>query len=111
METRTITQVRIYKLMLNPMPARAEAREIAAVSTDYDKLVEWYHAQKAAEPYREDGWYRVFKPDSPLAWYNQADSLELNDTNSLFGHGIYDEWVNEDVYHEVRRSGRFHHID
>ena len=96
METRTITQVRIYKLILNPMAGCAETAEIVAISTDYNKLVDWYRSQLAAEPRREDTWYKVFIP-GPLEWYNPVKSLELNNLGH-FGHGIADEWLDEKMY-------------
>ena len=107
MEARTITQVRIYKLILNHMADRCESVTIVAISGDYNRLVSWYEEQKLPMPYRDgDGWYRTFKDESPLHWFNPADSLELNCPNH-WGHGITDEWVNEDVWYNIRGSGRF----
>ena len=111
MEARSITQVRIYKLILNPMAGRCEDGTIVAISGDYNRLVSWYEEQKAPTPYRDDsGWYRTFAEDSPLHWYNPADTLELNCPDH-WGHGITDEWVYEDVWHNVRSSGRFHIVE
>lgn len=107
MEARSVTQVRIYKLILNPMAGRCEAGEIVAISGDYNRLVSWYEEQKLPTPYRDDGgWYRTFAEGSPLHWYNPADSLELNYPD-YFGHGITDEWINEDVWHSIVGSGRY----
>jgi len=105
METRTITQVRVYKLILNPMTANAEAGELVAASTDYQKLVDWYNSQKAPEPWRDGQWNKVFAEGSPLEWHNPADNLELN-APDIFNHGIRDEWVAESVYIDVINSGR-----
>ena len=111
MEIRTITQVRIYKLVLNHMGDRCEGASIVAISGDYDNLVGWYEAQKLPTPFRdEEGWYRTFAEGSPLHWYNPADPLVLNCTD-CWNHGISDEWVNEDVWDEICRSGRFLIID
>lgn len=107
METRTITQVKLYKLILNPMADCAESGNIAAISDSYDKLVNWYRSQlNSMGPWRDGRWYKVFAAGSPLEWYNPADNLELNNPG-LFGHGILDEWVNESVYYDILRSGRF----
>lgn len=107
MEARSVNQVRIYKLILNHIADRAESATIVAISGNYDRLVSWYMEQKAPTPYRDDGgWYRTFADESPLHWFNPADSLELNCPNH-WGHGITDEWVNEDVWHNVLASGRF----
>lgn len=111
MEARTITQVRIYKLILNHMGDICEGATIVAISGDYNRLVSWYEEQKAPTPYRDDsGWYITFAEDSPLHWYNPADTLELNCPDH-WGHGITDEWVYEDVWHNVRSSGRFHIVE
>lgn len=105
METRTITQVRLYKLILNPMQApQIEIGEIVAVSTEYEKLVEWYKSQLAPEPWRDGRWYKVFAEGTPLEWYN-PENIELNAPCS-FGHGIKDEWVTEETYLNVV-SGNF----
>ena len=111
METRTITQVRIYKLILNPMAGRCEDGEIVAISGDYNRLVRWCEEQKAPTPYRDDdGWYRTFADGTPLHWYNPADTLELNCPDH-WGHGITDEWVKEDVWSNISCSGRFRIIE
>ena len=91
METRQITQVRLYVLILNTFGA-AESGNIVAVSDDYQRLVTWYQSQFADEPYREDGWYKTFKKGSPLEYHNPCGSVELNGTN-IWNHGIHDEWV------------------
>lgn len=105
METRTITQVRVYKLILNPMTANAEAGEIVAISTDYQKLVDWYESQKAPEMWRDGRWNKTFAEGSPLEWYN-PDNIELN-APSCFGQGIRDEWVKEETYLGIVNSTRF----
>ena len=107
MEIRTINQVRIYKLILNPMIGCCEEGRIAAISCDYGKLVCWYEGQKLPTPFRDvEGWHRSFTEGSPLYWYNPAFTVVLNCTDD-FGHGISDEWVNEDVWDEICRSGRY----
>ena len=108
METRTIIEVRVYKLALNPMASKAEDREIVAISDDYNKLVEWYRAQFAPQAWRdENGWWRTFRENSLLFWYNPCYSTELNPSD-IFGHGIYDEWVSEEGYFGAVSSGRFY---
>lgn len=106
--TRTFNEVRVYKLILNPMSDRAEAGKIVAISDDYNKLVEWYKAQFATGAWRdEDGWWRTFRKDSPLFWMNPCNSVELN-PNDIFHHGIYDELVGKEDYSSVFSSGRFY---
>ena len=93
METRMIEQARVFVLVLNPF-SRVEDGCIAAVSTDYTKLVEFYLSQLLPNEkrYHDDaGFYISFK-EGPLKHLNPCESLELNDLG-LFGHGIHDEWV------------------
>ena len=106
METRQINQVRIYVLILNTF-GRAEEGIIAAISDDYDRLVNWYYQQLSKEYWRDDsGFWHSFKPDSPLVNLNPCFNLELNNTNH-FGHGIHDEWINEDVFLNIRDQYTF----
>ena len=97
METRNITQVRVFVLVLNDMRfPKIEMGRIVAVSTSYEKLVELYNSNKAESQYSENvndyNWNKTFKKDSVLEWYNPVYSLELN-YNDEFGHGIHDEWL------------------
>lgn len=106
METRTITQVRMYKLILNPMTDCCESAHIVAISDDYTRLVNWYMGQLATVPWRDDRWYKVFKSGSTIEWYNQCDRLGLNDVD-YWGHGISDEWVSLETYENVRNGRIF----
>lgn len=105
METRTITQVRIYTLGLNPMMGRSEERRIVALSTDYNKLVAWYRDQLAPEPWRDGQWYKEFRAGSPLEWFNPAITLDLD--KPPFGHGIGDMWIPEREWPELRSCGYY----
>lgn len=106
LETRTITKVRMYKLMLNPMTDRVESSRIVAVSDDYERLVNWYMSQFSTTAWTDDNWYKVFKSGSAIEWYNPCDSLGLNELN-CWGHGIGDEWIPLDVYSDIRNSEIF----
>lgn len=46
METRQVVQVRIYILVMNSIYDRCEGGSIVAVSTDYDRLLQWYGDQQ-----------------------------------------------------------------
>ena len=88
MQTRTITEVLLYRLILNDMRSpKIEIKTLVAVSTSYEKLVEWYNSQKADDSWVDtiDGynWNKTFKKGSPLEWYNPADSLELMEIDQL----------------------------
>ena len=88
METRTIEQVKIYKLILNPIRANYEATNIAAVSYDKQHLIDWYESLKV-KPYVDEGrWSKSFKKGSPLEWYN---TIEYGDHCTL-----EEEWTTQD---------------
>lgn len=102
MEYRTIEQVRLYVLVLNTF-GRVEDGAVAAVSADYNKLVNFYMSQLLApeDRYRDNsGMYISFK-DGPLRNFNPCFSLELNNTG-VFGHGIHDEWIPVTSFPSVR---------
>lgn len=112
METRQITQIKLWYLVLNPMTSNTECGELVAHSYERDKLIDWYNNQFAEESYYTIGehyfpakgdfsanfsegykYYKVFKQGSILEWYNPIHSLEDIDS---YGHGIRWEWVNDD---------------
>lgn len=113
-ETRMICQVRIWKLIMNPMTSHAEACEIAAWSDDKDNLIQWYRNQ-LTEPYGEEGmptfdshgnshtWHKQFSKGSPLEWFNPIYILDEPDH---YGHGLVDEWINEDVLPRINTPNR-----
>jgi hypothetical protein len=89
METRTVTQTKIYSLIMNPVTANAEAGRITAIAFEKEKLVAWYESQKHTEKWKDGGFYKTFKPGSHLEWFNPLYTFEPDD----FGHGIHEEWV------------------
>lgn len=91
MEVRTITQCRIYVLVLNTF-GRCEDGAIAAISDDYNKLVNFYNSQLLKEGFRDEGgWYHSFC-EGALYSFNPCNSLTLNDCE-WYGHGIHDDWI------------------
>lgn len=97
METRTITQVLIYKLVVNNIQNRAESCTLKAIAYEYDKLIAWYQEQLATEPFTdEEKWHRTFKQDSPLYWFNPINFFGIDEPGN-FGQGIYTEWVSESI--------------
>lgn len=102
METRQVTEIKVYKLVLNPMRSNMEAGEIVALSYDKQTLIDWYESQLAPEPYNDEGsgsfavhgdthqWHKSFKKDGPLEWYNPTD---LHNQDDYYGHGVSHEWV------------------
>jgi hypothetical protein len=110
METRTVTQVLIYKLILNPMMDRMEARRLAVLATDRQKLIDFVEQEKAPEPWRDGNWGKVFKKGSPLEWFNPPPPSTLEGLDR-WGHWIESEWLNADEYKGVYESGSYPFID
>jgi hypothetical protein len=108
-ETRQVTQVMVWKLILNPMRANTEASNLVACSDDKDKLINWYKSQ-LTEPYSDNGspsfechgdshnWYKVFAKGSQLEWYNP---MSPDCTVNHYGQGLQSEWVNEDILSNI----------
>lgn len=109
-KTRTVTQVLLFKLVLNPMQANTETAEIAAWSDDEEKLMKFYK-EELVEPYREEGspsfiahgssheWVKSFRKGGPLEWYNPLYNLD-GDINH-WGHGIHTEWVDQIIIDNI----------
>lgn len=105
-ETRQVTQVMVWKLILNPMRSNTEASNLVAWSDDKDKLLNWYKSQ-LVEPYSDNGitsfechgdshnWYKVFAKGSQLEWYNPMDNEEGYPNH--YGQGLQNEWVDVEV--------------
>ena len=108
METRTITQIKVYYLAMNGVYDSAEGGSIAAVSTSRERLMELYNREilPAEERYRDDmGRYRSFR-EGPLHGYNPLYSFNPNDSH--FGHGLREEWMMMEEFDNVKH--RYHYI-
>ena len=111
METRQITEVKVWKLILNPMKGNTENSTVVAVSYEKQKLIDWYNSLLAPEPYTDKGevsfpdkgdfagyendshsFHKVFIKGSELEWYNPCDSFEVPDRN---GQGLSFVWREE----------------
>ena len=97
MEIRTIEEVKIYVLRLNSIFDNYEDSVIAAISTEYEKLCEFYNSNLLNEGYRDDeGFYHTFK-EGKLYNFNPSPydtDLAVDD----YGHGISEEWINMEVF-------------
>ena len=89
METRTIQQVKVYFLIMNPVTDRAESGRIAMMSTSRQDLITAYENQQVV-PYDDGNFRKVFKQGGPLEWFNPVWTFEGVDT---FGHGLSEDWV------------------
>lgn len=93
METRQITQVKVWKLCLNPMTDRTEASHLVAWSIEEGAIEVWYKSQ-LVPTYKDDHWVKNFKQGSPLEWYNPANIVTELDH---YGQGLSWEWVEESI--------------
>ncbi len=86
-----------YGLMLNDMrQPNIENLECVKVSSNKQELVNFYKEHLAEKPYSDGQWRKIFKKNSPLEWFNNAN---LEKENDYFG-GIYtfeDEAPNEAI--------------
>ncbi len=117
METRTITQVKIYKLYLNPMRGNTEDANLVAIAYYKDQLIRWYEDQIAPETWKDYGeirfpakgdfggtkspnhcFHKAFLKGSKLEWYNPVNLFDTSDMLSSYGHGIQEQWIEEDFY-------------
>lgn len=106
METRQVTEVKLFFLVLNPMAGNAENSNCLAYSEEKPKLIEWYNRQ-IVEPYQDDGishfsgeptkWHKTFAPGSILEWYNPLFSL---DEPNHYGQGIIEKWVPIELFEQ-----------
>lgn len=114
-ETRHLTQTKIWVLALNPMRANTETGEIVAWSNDKDKLMNWYKAL-LVEPYIDEGtpsfqchgdsrkWSKTFKKGSILEWFNPMDNAEGNPNHHR--QGLMSDWVIMEDFVSGRFAGR-----
>jgi hypothetical protein len=112
METRQVTEIKTYKLCLNPMRGRTEETVLVAISFDKQKLINFYNEELAPEPYSDKGtnsfsgtetsWYKAFKRGSDLEWFNPC--YDGNFTINHHGQGIQEEWVNEEIIKQVEQN-------
>ena len=83
----------------------AEECRIAALSTEYMNLVNFYHSQSCEAFRDEQGFVHSFK-EGPLHFLNPCASLEVDHTDP-WGHGISTEWVNADSLGSLKQRFLF----
>ena len=102
METRTINQVKLYILTMNPITDRTESGRIAAMSYSKQALIDFYN-QESVERYKDDNWSKFFRKGSLLEWLNPLHSFEIGH----YGHGIREEWANVDSLENIKYLYQF----
>lgn len=108
METRQITQVKIYFLILNMMRDRMEGRSMVATAYSKEALCNWYQSLLVPEGYSDTEsdsdyvktYHKSFQKGSALEWYNTTNLDVIND----WGHGVFEEWVNQEDFSEGLKS-------
>lgn len=102
METRDITEVKVWKLILNPMRGNTENGTLVAIAYEKQKLIDWHNSLLATELYKEEGspsfdshefshtWHKAFIKGSELEWFNPCDNF---DSPNHYGHGLNFEWL------------------
>ncbi len=94
METRTITEYKVYVLELAHMTGGVDKAEPVAIFGDLQKLKDFYNSQVAEIPYvDEDRWHKVFKKGSILEWFNPTDTLEVRSRHENAFGGVFETWT------------------
>lgn len=105
METRNITEYKVYALNLADMHGGVDKSRPIAVFDDIEKLKNYYKSQLAETPYvdEENGykWSKVFTKGSLLEWCNPLSPVNQKDSDEFrivswhdaaFG-GVTENWV------------------
>lgn len=109
METRLITQVKLYILRLNSIFANAEQANIVLVSPNFFRLQDYYFKNRC-EPYHKIdetlgiNYIRCFAESSHLVDYNPADYEVHNCCTYDGAHGIIEEWVNMEDLEKIKKA-------
>ena len=106
METRQITQIRVFYLILNNVYDYCEGRTIVAVSDSREKLIGLYNDSLIPyeERYRDEGgMYRSFKKGL-LYDFNPVPFVFDGATYAYDDLGIKDTWINESDLDDVKKK-------
>lgn len=109
METRQITQVKLYMLRLNSIFGNAEEANIVLVSPEISHLQDYYFMNRCA-PYRKIdetfgiNYIRHFAESSHLVDYNPADYEVVNCCTYDGAHGIIVEWINMEDLEKIKKA-------
>lgn len=106
METRQITEYKVYVLNLAEMHGGVDKSRPVAVFDDIEKLKTYYNSQLAEQPYSDEDnygykWHKVFKKGSLLEWYNplspvnqhNGDEFKIVSWHDAAFGGVTENWV------------------
>ena len=101
METREIKQIKIWKLLMHA--TNRDDWELVAISSDKQKLVDWYKQQQC-NSYTEfveglGDYAKYFKKESALEWFEPVHSREEEVMD--YEYGISSEWINETEFNII----------
>lgn len=99
MEKRTVTQIKIYKLLLNNMTSpKIEILDLAAWAFSKEELEQLLEKERVPH-YHEDGYSKNFCKGSILEWYNPP-----------FDNPYRIEWVEESVLKDFWVNNTVRHL-
>ncbi len=123
METRDVTQIKVFKLILMPKRAKAKGDKfLVAISFSKEELLNWYRSQMAEKVYEgihpdslkqiqehnsKEGAYqkkyypirKIFKIGSPLEWFRELlNPIETTSTDMKYA-GIIEVWMTPQEFH------------
>jgi len=102
METRQITEVKMFYLVMNPMTSRVEDRQICCISYEKQRIVNWYkyhECERYVEEANGHSWAKSFRKGCVLEWFNPIDSF---DRLNHYGQGICEEWVRQEQVEHLK---------
>jgi len=110
METRTVDQTKIFKLVLNDMRADKASEGTLTPHISYDKssLCEYVGLEMADDFWQDEvdgvSYNKRFKRGSPLEYYNHP--VELMGSENSFGHGVSSEWIDSAQLDHLIKTNR-----
>lgn len=116
METRIITQVKLYILRLNSIFANAEQNDIVLMSPELSHLQDYYFKNRCAPyPKIEESfginYIRHFAESSHLVDYNPADYEVKQGCTYDCAHGIIEKWVNMELLDNIKNTYSLEWLD
>lgn len=102
METRVVTQVKIFKLMLNHIEmTQPEQTELVAMSYDMQRMTNWIKEQRSETPYVDGGFTKVNRKNTPLEMYNDPTCNR---------HGVFEVWIEQEQLQVFLSTSSVHFI-